>query len=129
MGTYCLTDLKLETVSSLYLKGSDMDIQFWDLIVKNSPAVIVAITGFVALFIRQNETKKEITNSHPQHLRDDMDGKHGETLGVLHTIVSRLDRMEDREHVMLERVGNIEDHANKEHQNIWQAIAGLRKRR
>lgn len=106
-----------------------MDIQFWDLIVKNSPAVIVAITGFVALFIRQNETKKEITNAHPQHLRDDMDGKHVETLGVLHTIVSRLDRMEDREHVMLERVGNIEDHANKEHQNIWQAIAGLRKRR
>ena len=106
-----------------------MNIEFWDLIVKNSPAMIVAITGFVALFVRQSETEKQITNSHPQHLRDDMDDKHSETLNGIIDIMSRLDRMENREQAMLERVGHLEENANKEHHNIWQAIAGLRRKR
>ena len=106
-----------------------MNLEFWDLIVKNSPAMIVAVTGFVALFVRQGETKKQITNSHPQNLRDDMDDKHSETLNGIRGIMSRLDRMENREQAMLERVGHLEENVNKEHQNIWQAIAGLRKRR
>ena len=106
-----------------------MNLEFWDLIVKNSPAMIVAITGFVALFVKQSETKKQITNSHPQNLRDDMDDKHIETLNGIKSIMSRLDRMENREQVMLERVGHLEENSNKEHQNIWQAIAGLRRKR
>ena len=44
------------------------------------PPLIVSITGFVAIFIRQEKTRKEITNSHPTHLRDDMDDKHNEIL-------------------------------------------------
>lgn len=108
-------------------------MEFWDLIVKNSPAVIIAVTGFVALFIGQKDTKKSITNSHPQHLRDDMDNKHDEMINVItemnQDMKKRFDRMEDREAVMLERVGNIEDNANREHRNIWTAIAGMRKQR
>lgn len=107
-------------------------MEFWDLIVKNSPAIIIAITGFVALFIGQKDTKKSITNSHPKHLRDDMDNKHDEMMNVIkemkHDMQKRFDRMEEREAVMLERVGNIEDNANREHRNIWTAISGIRKR-
>ena len=37
---------------------------------------IVAITGYIALFLKQRETEKKITNDHPLHLRDDLDNKH-----------------------------------------------------
>ena len=121
-----------------------MSIQFWQLLVDNVPAIIVSITGFVALFVRQatkeqvNKTTKEITNSHPVHIRDDMDDKHSEMVEMFqelkegisdqfNKVDKKLDHLENREEILLERIGNVEHNANTEHSNIWKAVAGLRR--
>jgi glutathionyl-hydroquinone reductase len=51
-----------------------------------SPLILLLVGWFLNRKI--NETKKEITNSHPQHLRDDLDSKFKLVFAKLDTIVS-----------------------------------------
>lgn len=51
-----------------------------------SPLILLVVGWFLNRKIQ--ETKKEITNSHPQHLRDDLDAKFKLVFAKLDTIAS-----------------------------------------
>ena len=101
------------------------------------PSLIVSITGFIAIFIRQEKTRKEITNSHPTHLRDDMDDKHNEILeqnkeiqtdleSFQNRVEKRFEEIISREAIIFNQIGAIENNASAEHRNLWKEIAKLR---
>ena len=94
-------------------------------------AYIVAIVAFMGVLIsifQSHEAKKAITNKHPRHIRDDIDKNQGEVITRLEELLGRFDTLEKREMITLERIGKLEAHKNSEHDNIWRAIAGLRKK-
>ena len=113
-----------------------MNFEIAELVVVNLPTLIIAITGFVALFIKQKDnnkllekkiekTSEAINNSHPKHLRDELTDNHREVLEKLDSMETQMRAIVKREAIMLERVGNDEDNANNEHRNIWKAISGM----
>ena len=117
-----------------------MNFEIAELVVVNLPTLIIAITGFVALFIKQKDnnkvlekkieqTSEAINNSHPKHLRVELDDNHREILDKLDSMESQMKSMVKREAIMLERVGNDEDNASNEYRNIWNAISGLRNKK
>lgn len=53
-----------------------------------SPAILLIVGAFLNRKIK--ETKQEITNSHPMHLRDDLDGKFKLVLARQDTIINEL---------------------------------------
>lgn len=66
-----------------------MTVESWILAILQwvvSPLILL-IVGWV-LNRKINETKREITNSHPQHLRDDLDAKFKLVYAKLDTITS-----------------------------------------
>ena len=91
---------------------------------------IVAITGYIALFLKQRETEKKITNDHPLHLRDDLDNKHEKVVEEIDSFKKelnhKLDVIERREITLLERIGAVE--ADREHSNIWSVLNKVRER-
>ena len=119
-------------------------IEVLDILGRSIPVMIVAVTGFVSLFVKQRTTDKKIdnkvdaaiksvTNDHPEHIRDDMDRKHNNVVEIVRSLQRSMDKrfdiLEERESIMLERVGHIEANANDEHRNIWKAISSLRRNR
>ena len=119
-------------------------VEILDILGRSIPVMIVAVTGFVSLFVKQRTTDKKIdnkvdaaiksvTNDHPEHIRDDMDRKHNNVVesvkSLQRSMDKRFDILEERESIMLERVGHLEAHANDEHRNIWKAISSLRRNR
>ena len=93
---------------------------------------IVAITGYIALFLKQRETEKKITNDHPLHLRDDLDSKHEKVVDEIESfrkeLNHKLDVIERREITLLERVGAVEVNADREHSNLWNVVNKIRER-
>ena len=93
---------------------------------------IVAITGYIALFLKQRETEKKITNDHPLHLRDDLDSKHEKVVDEIESfrkeLNHKLDVIERREITLLERIGAVEVNADREHSNIWSVLNKVRDR-
>ena len=93
---------------------------------------IVAITGYIALFLKQRATEKKITNDHPLHLRDDLDNKHEKVVEEIDSfrkdISHKLDVLERREITLLERIGAVEVNADREHSNIWNVLNKVRER-
>ena len=93
---------------------------------------IVAITGYIALFLKQRETEKKITNDHPLHLRDDLDSKHEKVVDEIESfrkeLTHKLDVIERREITLLERIGAVEVNADREHSNIWSVLNKVRER-
>ena len=92
---------------------------------------IVAITGYIALFLKQRETEKKITNDHPLHLRDDLDSKHEKVVDEIESFRNelnhKLDVIERREITLLERVGAVEV-TDREHSNLWNVVNKIRER-
>ena len=93
---------------------------------------IVAITGYIALFLKQRETEKKITNDHPLHLRVDLDSKHEKVVDEIESfrkeLTHKLDVIERREITLLERIGAVEVNADREHSNIWSVLNKVRER-
>ena len=93
---------------------------------------IVAITGYIALFLKQRETEKKITNDHPLHLLDDLDSKHETVVDEIESfrkeLNHKLDVIERREITLLERIGAFEVNADREHSNIWSVLNKVRER-
>ena len=93
---------------------------------------IVAITGYIALFLKQRETEKKITNDHPLHLRDDLDSKHEKVVDEIESfrkeLNHKLDVIERREITLLERIGAFEVNADREHSNLWNVVNKIRER-
>ena len=93
---------------------------------------IVAITGYIALFLKQRETERKITNDHPLHLRDDLDSKHEKVVDEIESfrkeLNHKLDVIERREITLLERVGAVEVNADREYSNIWNVVNKIRER-
>ena len=122
-------------------------VEILDILGRSIPVMIVAVTGFVSLFVKQKTAHKKmknvdskveaaiksVTNDHPEHIRDDMDKKHNNVVEIVRSLQRSMDKrfdiLEERESIMLERVGHIEAHANDEHRNIWKAISSLRRNR
>ena len=93
---------------------------------------IVAITGYIALFLKQRETEKKITNDHPLHLRVDLDNKHEQVVEEIDSfrkeLNHKLDVIERREITMLERIGAVEVNSDREHSNLWNVVNKIRER-
>ena len=93
---------------------------------------LVAITGYIALFLKQRATEKKITNDHPLHLRDDLDNKHEKVVDEIESfrkeLNHKLDVIERREITLLERIGAVEVNADREHSNIWSVLNKVRER-
>ena len=93
---------------------------------------IVAITGYIALFLKHRETERKITNDHPLHLRDDLDSKHEKVVDEIESfrkdVSHKLDVIERREIILLERIGAVEVNADREHSNLWNVVNKIRER-
>ena len=95
-----------------------MTVESWLLAILQwivSPLILVIVGWFLNRKI--NETKREITNSHPQHLRDDLDGKFKLVYAKLDTIAQEQVEMDSK----------ISDHA-WEHDEIFSTLADHEKR-
>ena len=73
-----------------------MSEQFWTVLVQFvlGPIAVLVVGWFLNKEIKK--TKQEITNSHPQHLRDDLDAKFALVFAKLDTNSSMIKNVDDK---------------------------------
>lgn len=89
---------------------------------------IVAAVYVVSLRMKRTEStiKKQITNNHKIHLRDDLDGKHEELLRRQDEVMGKLSEINDRVHLLDSRFSSYKDFSMRNISKLWSVVRKMK---
>ena len=74
------------------------------------------------------DTKREVTNKHNIHLRDDIDNKHNDVVTLIQSLIVRVSKLEKTDTIINEKLSRLEHNTEYSKTDLWEAINGLREK-
>lgn len=74
------------------------------------------------------DTKREVTNKHDIHLRDDIDNKHNDLIALIQSLIMRVSKLEKTDTVINEKLSRLEHNTEYSKTDLWEAINGLKEK-
>lgn len=74
------------------------------------------------------ETKREVTNKHDIHLRDDIDRKHDDLVGLIQNLIVRIAKLEKTDTIINEKLSRLEHTTEYAKSDLWDAVNGLKEK-
>lgn len=74
------------------------------------------------------ETKREVTNKHDIHLRDDIDSKHNDVVTLIQNLIVRVSKLEKTDTIINEKLSRLEHTTEYAKTDLWEAVNGLKEK-
>ena len=74
------------------------------------------------------ETKREVTNKHDIHLRDDIDRKHDDLVSLIQNLIVRISKLEKTDTIINEKLSRLEHTTEYAKSDLWDAVNGLKEK-
>ena len=73
-------------------------------------------------------TKRAVTNKHDIHLRDDIDRKHDDLVGLIQNLIVRVSKLEKTDTIINEKLSRLEHTTEYAKSDLWDAVNGLKEK-
>nr|DAF04078.1 MAG TPA: Protein of unknown function (DUF2746) [Caudoviricetes sp.] len=74
------------------------------------------------------DTKREVTNKHNIHLRDDIDNKHNDVVTLIQNLIVRVSKLEKTDTIINEKLSRLEHTTEYTKTDLWEAVNGLKEK-
>lgn len=74
------------------------------------------------------DTKREVTNKHDIHLRDDIDNKHNDLITLIQSLIVRVSKLEKTDTIINEKLSRLEHTTEYAKTDLWEAVNGLKEK-
>lgn len=74
------------------------------------------------------DTKREVTNKHDIHLRDDIDNKHNDIVTLIQNLIVRISKLEKTDTIINEKLSRLEHTTEYAKTDLWEAVNGLKEK-
>ena len=74
------------------------------------------------------DTKREVTNKHDIHLRDDIDNKHNDLITLIQSLIVRVSKLEKTDTIINENLSRLEHTTEYAKTDLWEAVNGLKEK-
>lgn len=74
------------------------------------------------------DTKREVTNKHNIHLRDDIDNKHNDIVTLIQNLIVRISKLEKTDTIINEKLSRLEHTTEYAKTDLWEAVNGLKEK-